>query len=336
MKKLILYLPWLLLLLGMDLVGSLLLWLVDARKASMLSFFLLLFSLFFFGGVCVWLYRLEQKRTRLFRDYLQNPTPEREALLRDALGAPFSEEMDWLSDAFRAREQALSQAKIALRDYRDYVESWAHETKTPLSLLTVLLDNRREELGGPVAGKLDYVRNRIQEFVNQMLYYARLTGGEKDYRFATIPMGELVEEVLEDYRPLLEERGLTVSVQGGEKTVFTDRRGMLFLLSQLISNGVKYSNADSRLEIALTQQGDRQRMTIRDYGRGVRPCDLPYIFEKGFTGTPDPEQRRATGMGLYLARKMAEDLHVELRAVSEWGKGFCMELWFPIVRQEKD
>lgn len=263
------------------------------------------------------------------------PVSDYNRLLTSAGKEPLSLEEDQLSRTLRAQEQALSQAKLALADYRDYVESWAHETKTPLSLLTVLLDNRREELGEPVGEKLDYVRNRLQEFVNQMLYYARLTGEKKDYCFAQIPLGELVEEVLEDYRPLLEERRLTVSLEGGEQTIFTDRRGMLFLLSQIVSNAVKYSKPDSSLEITLTEEGDRQKLAIQDHGRGVRPCDLPYLFEKGFTGTPDPEQRSATGMGLYLAKKMAEDLHVELQAVSQWGEGFCMVLWLPVVRQNE-
>ena len=93
-------------------------------------------------------------------------------------------------------------------DYEDYVELWAHEVKTPLALLTLVLDNRRGTLPEAVGFKLDYARNRMQAFIDQMLYYARLRGARRDYRFERLTLRGCIDEVLDDYRPLLEEKRL--------------------------------------------------------------------------------------------------------------------------------
>lgn len=120
-------------------------------------------------------------------------------------------------------------------DYENYVELWAHEVKTPLALLTLVLDNRRDTLPEAVGFKLDYVRNRMQAFIDQMLYYARLRGARRDYRFERLTLRGCIDEVLDDYRPLLEEKGFRVEIRPTDETVFADRRGLCFLLGQVVS-----------------------------------------------------------------------------------------------------
>jgi len=152
-----------------------------------------------------------------------------------------------------------------------------------------------------------------------MLYYARLRGARRDYRFERLTLRGCIDEVLDDYRPLLEEKGFRVEIRPTDETVFADRRGLCFLLGQVVSNSVKYALNAPVLTFSLESNDTATVLSIRDNGPGVRACDLPYVFEKGFTGDSGHEKNKATGMGLYLAREVAKDLGLTLTAASDWG-----------------
>lgn len=117
--------------------------------------------------------------------------------------------------------------------------------------------------------------------------------------------------------------------------MYTDRRGIQFLLGQIVSNAVKYSANAPELTIELDPSGLMDVLHIRDNGIGVKSYDLPYVFEKGFTGNTAESRKKATGMGLYLSQKMADNLNIKLDVQSEWGQGFDMSLSFPRVSAEK-
>lgn len=115
--------------------------------------------------------------------------------------------------------------------------------------------------------------------------------------------------------------------------MFSDRRGLCFLLGQVVSNSVKYALDAPVLTFSLENGGTATVLSIRDNGPGVRACDLPYVFEKGFTGDSGHEKNKATGMGLYLAREVAKDLGLTLTAASDWGAGFAVRVTFPVVEE---
>lgn len=115
--------------------------------------------------------------------------------------------------------------------------------------------------------------------------------------------------------------------------MYTDYRGLRFLLAQVVSNAVKYGGADPEL-VFVFEAGEKESvLRIRDNGPGVKGCDLPFLFEKGFTGDSGRDRKKATGMGLYLAEEIARELHITLRAASEWGKDFEMQIVFPQVKR---
>ena len=318
------YLPWLALLFIVDAVSALLLWLSEAEAFGALIPLILLGTVLLFSVTALVLSRVEQKRENAFRAFLNNPDLINEENLIRSVSAPDRENVRLLGTVLREKEAACSRAKASAEDYEEYVEAWAHETKTPLSLLTMVLDNQGDEIPAPAAFKLEYVRSRLQEHISQILYYARLKGGRKDYLFEQVDLNDCIGEVLEDYSLLLKEKNFRITVQVPAFSAFTDRRGMSFLLGQIISNAVKYSDSRKKqpeLAISLEQLETEDVLHICDNGVGVKECDFPYIFEKG----------KATGMGLYLSKKMAEDLNLELEVWSERGKGFEMTIIFPRV-----
>lgn len=330
-KSLLQYIPWLLLLLGIDLFAALLLWLADAQAFYAMMIVITLATVLLFSLVCGILIHGERKKEQAFYAFLHNPDEYHEKLLLETVSPAQRELIQQLGKNLRDRQVAYARLQTQCNDYEEYVESWAHETKTPLSLLTLLLDNRREELPPAVGFKLDHIRNRMQESVDQMLFYARIKSARKDYLFEHIRIRTCIQDVLEDYRPLLDEKQFHTQLCLSDDTVYSDRRGLYFLLGQLVSNSIKYCCERPELCFSFFQEDGCHVLRIRDNGIGVRSCDLPYIFEKGFTGDSGESRKRATGMGLYLAKEIAEALNITLSADSEWGKGFEMQLFFPVV-----
>lgn len=327
------YAVWLLLLLFIDGLSAVLLWITDAQAFGAVLAVVILTTLLLFTAVfCVVCYH-DRKKEAVFLDFVNQPDEYYEETLKKISSEAEQEMISQLGQTLRSRVSEAEQMLTRVSEYEEYVEMWAHETKTPLSLLTLLLDNRREEIPENVAHKLDFVRSRMQESVNQMLFYARLRGVKKDYLFEPVNLELCMKEVLEDYKPLLVEKNIIATCQALDTFVYSDKRGLGFLFSQIISNAIKYSDGEKEAEINIDVAEDKKSkiLSVCDNGIGVHACDLPYIFEKGFTGDSEDGRRKATGMGLYLAGVIADDLHISLEAESVYGEGFEMKIGFPVV-----
>lgn len=331
------YLLLLICLLILDSFFFLLLWISDAEALWRLTGLILLASLVFFAGILFVMHRKETQKQALFQEFLTEPDEVNTEKLLRVVSASEREQLQILRNILEENQERMQQMEGALRDYEEYVEGWAHEAKTPLSLLTMLLDNRGEELSPLLQMKLDYVCSQLQEDVTQILYYARLGSSTKDYRFEAVDLEDALDEVLEDYAPLLEEKQFLIEKKNltGE-TVYTDRRGLQFMIGQIISNSIKYSTEESQLTLSLQHTEETDIFTIADHGTGVKSYDLPYIFQKGFTGDATDSRKKATGMGLYLTKRMADELNLKLEAESQWGEGMTMRILFPKVSSNVD
>lgn len=323
------YYPWMLLLLGIDCFCAIILWVSDIQAFQTLIGLVVMASVLFGALLLVVMCKKDDRCQELFRSFLSDPNTCNEERLLSALSWEEGESIRLLATVLREKQLACTNLEDALRDYEEYVEGWAHEAKTPLSLLTVILDNREDEIAPSVHAKLDYVRSQLQEDITQMLYYARLKSSTKDYRFEDVDLEECLGEILEDYAPLLEEKQFVVQQKLQGETVYTDRRGLQFMLGQIVSNAVKYSSAHPSLTISMIHGETEDILYVEDNGVGVKEYDFPYIFQKGFTGDSTDSRKKATGMGLYLTKKMADDLNLRLEATSQWGKGFKMAIYFP-------
>lgn len=326
------YYPWLLLLLGVDCFCAVILWISDIQAFQTLIGLVVLTSILLFSAILFVLNKRENTHMELFRDFLSAPTICNEERLLSAISQKEGESVRFLASVLREYKNESNNMADALRDYEEYVEGWAHEAKTPLSLLTMLLDNRNDEISPSLQAKLDYVRSQLQEDVTQMLYYARLKSSTKDYRFEDVNLNDCLGEVLEDYAPLLEEKQFVILNKLQSETVYTDRRGLQFMLGQIVSNAIKYSSDSPMLTISMIHSETADILSVEDNGIGVKKYDLPYIFQKGFTGDSTDSRKKATGMGLYLVKKMADDLNLHLEATSQWGKGFKIVIFFPKLR----
>ncbi|MCI9645591.1 MAG: HAMP domain-containing histidine kinase [Lachnospiraceae bacterium] len=329
-------LPWLLALACMDLISLTMLWLADVEAFGVLSLANGLCSLLLFAVILIYSQKKGRQKEAAFLHFLESPDPLREGEALRLAGRPEAGMVQKTGRLLREAAAKNQQLSMDLDEYEEYVEAWAHEVKTPISLLTFLMDNHRQELPPSVARKLDYVQCQMQESVSQMLYYARLKSVHKDYLLEPLCLEECCQNALGDYKPLLEENRFCLSLDLPGVTVLSDQRGVEFLLRQMISNSIKYCRDSGIRKLRLwapppSAPDGQILLHIADNGIGVQPCDLPFLFEKGFTGGPDSNRKKATGMGLYLAKAVADDLNIALDVQSSWGEGFEITLRFPQI-----
>ena len=220
------------------------------------------------------------------------------------------------------------------KEYEDYIEAWAHEIKIPLSLMTLVLENRREDMSAPVYEKMNYTNCRMQDYVTQMLYYARLKAVHKDYVMEMVSLEEVCEDVVEEYTEYVDAQSIHWRVQVGKEQVLTDRKGLHFMLEQILNNACKYKDAGketSYIEMTTVVGENRIWLQIKDNGVGAEEAELPFLLDKGFTGKTVMGQAKATGMGLYLVAQMAKDLSLHIDIESKVGESFIIRIGFPVI-----
>jgi signal transduction histidine kinase len=328
--------PWLFLLLLGDAFFIFLAWLASPATFPTLVGLMLAFTL---GSAALGLWitaRKKHKQEAAFQQFLAEPNLSHEADLIEASPQAIKGQIRQLGAALRDQQSRQEDYAHQAVDFEEFIEAWVHEIKTPLSLATLLLVNRREEMSEQVYTKLEHARREISEEVDRILYYARSHSDHIDYRFEPIPLSTCCTEALEDLASLFDEHGAVIHQNIEDIEVISDIKTLQFIITQIILNSVKYVRGEAPPVIHLSsgRDEDRQRhyLRIADEGIGVPKGDLPFIFDKGFTGK-HPEHRKATGMGLYLVRKFCDDLGIEIEVDSQLGQGLTISLYFPIVKQ---
>lgn len=322
------YFPWLSVILAVEVFMSILLWLAEIKAFKALFPALVLFTLFLFTAMSYILSKKEEGKEKALKDFLLDPNKNSEKRLMDLYAGKNIESILMLAETIYRKEAEIENAKSKLADYEDYVELWAHEIKLPLSLLTLIVDNQADSLPKDLAFKLDYVRNQIQSGISQILFYYRVKNEKKDYFLEKVNIESCINEILEDYAPLIHEKNLKVISRNLDDDIFTDRRGFVFMIGQIIANSLKYSGDNPCLYISVDTDRGKTILTLEDNGQGVKECDLPYIFEKGFTGDSGAAGKKSTGMGLYLVKRLSDDLNVQIEVSSIWQCGFTIHFLF--------
>ncbi len=232
---------------------------------------------------------------------------------------------DLMRRAGRAMTGAVSDAQAAQREYREYVEGWVHEIKTPITAAGLICrkadnDTRRrlmQELG------------QIEAYVERTLFYARAESPEKDFVIRQVLLSELAAAAIDRHRALLMQSGVRVETQGLERWVFTDEKWVVFILGQLLQNAARYRKGDPVVTLRAEMTEKQVHLTVEDNGMGIPAHELPRVFDRGFTGSNGRSRGGSTGMGLYLCRRLADSLGLGLWLVSEEGEGTAVTLAFP-------
>ena len=220
---------------------------------------------------------------------------------------------------------AVSDAQASQKEYREYVERWVHEIKTPLTAARLIC----RELDGGTRRKLIAELSQIEAHVERALFYARAENPEQDCLFRQIELEEIVVQAIENHRSLLIQNCIQVEIEGLDCTVYTDEKWAVFILGQLLQNAARYRGEAPVITISAHPLGKQVRLTVSDNGIGIPAHELPRVFDRGFTGSSGRSRGGSTGMGLYLCRKLSGFLELGLEIASEEGKQTTVTLTFP-------
>lgn len=321
---------------GLDLLCFWIVWLIDDKKAEALVMLILLFTAVLLTGFFVGLYGEYWRKKEYLESLLEEGEIWEKHLDAKMLSSHEIYLLQELGKKLRDSQSREKQLETEKKDQSEYIETWVHEMKTPVALCTLILDNRRDEMSREVYQRMRHVNGKLQEYAEQILYYSRLHCEHKDYLFQRISLQECVESVVEDYGYFLEEKQTKVDLKLGDIEVYIDRKGLEFMLAQILSNSITYLPASALEKEIVFEAEEKEKeiiLSVRDNGIGVKPSDLPFVFEKGFSGDNQEVNKKTTGMGLYLVREMAESLMLTCEARSEYGEGFQVDIRFPVVRE---
>lgn len=273
-------------------------------------------------------YRKEQKVEDSMRNYLREPNQHHEDELCQQLTSTEAKRIRALGQVIRQAEDENNQQLLLNQHYESYIEEWVHEIKKPTSLLSLVIANREEEMSELVQQRLIHVRNQIDSDVEKILYFARLNASHQDYIFQWLDLQQVCREAIEEQRSLIEEAQFSVVLAQQSASVLSDKKSLLFILGQIINNSVKYTQADQPEIRFDVNEAQEIRLSISDNGPGVPAEDLPFIFDKSFSG----ESIKGTGIGLYLVKEMADKLAINIYAESRLNIGLTVILTFPKVK----
>lgn len=209
-------------------------------------------------------------------------------------------------------------------EYKEYIEEWIHEIKTPIAAMKLICENNRSDVTKELLVELE----KTNRFTEQALYYARSEHTEKDYYVREIRLFDVVHQAIADNKYLLLKNSVTIDLQETDDTVFSDEKWLCFILNQLIVNAAKYKSENPVIRIYVKYEKNITILCIQDNGIGIDAADMPRIFEKGFTGKNGRNAaQNATGIGLYLCRRLCDKLGMGICAESS-GRGTQMLLSF--------
>lgn len=302
-----------------------LLWLMELRNEFII--YIELIFLFSFLVVFVWDYTRKRKYYRellsLF-DRMDDKT-----LLAELIERPRFLDGEILFQILRLSNKYMNdklvEAFAANQEYREYVEMWVHEIKTPITSAHLIIENDKNIS----TIRIDDELNKIDHYVEQALFYARSTTLEKDFKIEQTTMKELVQEALKGYSKQIIRAGGKPIFENLDIPVFADRKWCVFIIGQIIANSVKYAKEKLVLIFTGTTFNNGCCLSISDNGIGIAEVDIPRIFDKGFTGENGRKYKKSTGIGLYLGRKLCRKMNMEISATSSLQSGTTLKIIFP-------
>ena len=211
-------------------------------------------------------------------------------------------------------------------DFREYIEMWVHEAKIPVASIRLLNHNHP----GEESEKVNVQLKRIDDCIDNVLYYARSENAEKDYIIKEVSLKKVFSAVAVRNREALGLIDGSLKTSGLQTTVMTDGKWLEFMLGQLMANSIKYASGERPLVIqAYAIENDKSiTLHFRDNGIGIPDSDLPSVFEKSFTGQNGRTGSASTGMGLYIVKNLCERLGHGIRVHSKQGEYTEVELLF--------
>lgn len=219
------------------------------------------------------------------------------------------------------KEELIFEDQKRYTEMMDYYGMWAHQIKTPIAAMRILvqsgMDREENEENQKLFRQLQMELFKTEQYVEIVLSYLKIGDIAKDMVLERCDLGKVVRQAVKKYSRLFILQKLSLEMGEIAEIVLTDEKWLSFVVEQILSNALKYTKSGS-VSIYLEQEGV---LVIKDTGIGISAEDLPRIMGKGYTGYNGRIDKRSTGIGLYLCKKVMDKLHHQLRIDSEDGKG---------------
>ncbi len=300
--------------------SAFLLYMVEARL-----YFMLFIPLTYLSGcLIVLLIEFTTKNSYYKKLHSTLDRLDKKCLLAEVLEEPdFYEGLmlyELLKTTHKAMNDEIASHSLSSAEYRDYIELWVHEIKTPIAGAKLICENTDNKA-------LQDSLERMDKLVEQALYYSRSSHVEKDFLIKEIQLKQLLNSVLRKNARYLIERKIKIDLSALDVTVYSDSKWLDFILTQILDNSVKY---DSRtIKIYAEQNENSVSLFLFDDGIGIPKQDQRRVFDKGFTGENGRAYPKSTGLGLYLCKKLCDKLGLHILITSEQGIYTQLCITFP-------
>ncbi len=235
---------------------------------------------------------------------------------------------DLLEQINKSMVENVNKYKYKQEDYKEYIELWIHEIKIPIASSKLIIENNKNQ----TTKSIDEELQKIENYIEQALYYARSNTVEKDYYVKKVNLKDIVNESIKKNKNILIHERISINVHDLDLKVNTDNKWIVFILNQIIQNSIKYKKQDKNLEIEIYAKQGKENVIlyIKDNGIGIKKGEITRVFEKGFTGTNGRLiGKKSTGIGLYLCKNLCNKLGISIELNSVQDEGTEIRLVFP-------
>ena len=306
------------------------------KQGGKILFYLLFFTVFFFlfqmyqiplhaafyavsvggvFGIAVLIFQFMKFRQKYIQ--LERAVNQKEFLLEnlpkaeDGLEEEYEKILEHLYKNIQDMENVHNEKE---QDMLEYYTLWVHQIKTPIASMYLKLQSEDSEFSREIGTDL----MRIEQYVEMVLCYLRLDSSERDYVFREYSLDSIIKQAVRRFAPQFIRKKIKLEYETTNAIILTDEKWLLFVIEQLLSNSLKYTKPGGCISL---QWKPQQILVVKDTGIGIAKEDLPRIFEKGYTGYNGREDKKASGIGLYLCKRICEKLGYGIRAESEIHKG---------------
>ena len=232
-----------------------------------------------------------------------------------------------LQETDKSMLENVNEYKHLSEDYKEYIELWIHEVKMPIATGKMIIENNKNEVTESIDEELD----KIENYIEQALFYARSNVPEKDYYVKKQNLKDIINTaILKNKRNLLQNK-VRLNLHNLDEQVYTDSKWCTFIVNQVIQTAVKYSKSNNKeIEIFSINNKEKTTLYIKDNGIGIKKAEITRAFEKGFTGSNGRKVgQKSTGMGLYLCKKLCNKLGLRIDLNSKENIGTEIRIVFP-------
>jgi len=272
------------------------------------------------------------KRRNYYKGLIDNlESLDKKYLISDLIEEPtFIDGMilkEVLYSANKSMNDEIAVLRNSMIEYEEYINIWVHEIKTPIATTKLIIENNKNE----ITKSIDEEINKIDNYIEQALYYAKSSYSNDDYIIKKINLKEVVNKVIRKNARSLIAKKIKITLENLEEIIYSDSKWIEFIINQILINSIKYMNKNEK-EILISSYKIEENIVLRieDNGCGISEKDINKIFDKGFTGENGRKFTKSTGIGLFLCKKLCENLGLSIKVESQINKGTVIYIVFPI------